>query len=452
MRPFLPLFFLVLVLMPAGRIQAADASPPPPEISAKVAAKLGELKPLLDAKNYDGILALIDPFLAVAETPDYDRAVLSQLKAQVLLTQGRSVPAIAPLETALTLSDRHGYFDKTITLELVYLLCQIHYQQGAEATALPAQQAAVGKAADYLDRWLRESPERSPDGQAFAASLLYTQGTLDPDKPDLEKIAAAQAEAEEGLRLSTRPKEPLYLVILAAAQHQEKLGKMGDLLELLVEKHPDNATYWQQLLAVYLAQSAGEADPKEARRVQVRAALTLERAQARGLMDTPKDRFNRVGIYFNLQRFDRASALLETGLAEGRIESTRGNWELLASAYQQTGRQEKAVATLTHAAGLFPKEGQIEHALAQVYYAQEQREPAYRHLQLAATKGNLEKPGQTYLLLGYLAYELTRYDEAVAWVSQARETGQIRPDEVAKLFKAIDEAVKSRASSASNPS
>ncbi|HRE08666.1 MAG TPA: hypothetical protein PKX00_23815, partial [Opitutaceae bacterium] len=71
---------------------------------------------------------IIDGLLKGAAPESYDIAVLSQVKAQILLTKGDYAKSIEPLETALLVSDRHGYFEARVIQDLTYYLAQLYYQ------------------------------------------------------------------------------------------------------------------------------------------------------------------------------------------------------------------------------------------------------------------------------------------------------------------------------------
>ena len=205
-----------------------------------------------------------------------------------------------------------------------------------------------------------------------------------------------------------------------------------------------NATYWQQLLASYYALAGTAKKDSETRSYNLRALITYERAQSHGLIDTPRDHFSVVALYFNLQQFARGAAMLSKGLRDGSIENTRKNWELLSFSYQQQHEDELAKNTLLDATKVFPKDGQLEFSLGQLYYAQDQTTDAYEHLKAAATKGNLDKPGQAYVFLAYVAYELRRFDDAAKWAAGAADKPDVKKEDLARLNRAIKDAVKDR--------
>lgn len=428
----------------------AQTEPPPKEISEKVSGELGKLRTLVDAKNYTEALRMIDSLTGTVANPSYDLAILTQVKAQMLLFTSQYSAAISPLETTIDLGERYAFFDQRTLLDLLYTLGQLYYQLASESKK-PADQALYfNKAYATIDRWLKKSPVPTSEAQLFAASILYAQATVDSSKIDLGKIRESQRAAETSLYLDVVPKNQAYVLLLAALQQQGDLPRMVDLLELLVARQPDSVSYWQQLAGAYYGLAADTKDEAEIQRNNLRALLTLERAQARGFLNSPKENYAVVALYFALQQFDRAIPLLKKGLESGAIESTRRNWELLSSAYQQTQNEKEALATLSQAVTRFPNDAGLEYSLGQLYYSQNKPAEAYDHLSKAVTKENLERPGQVHLFIAYIAFELQRYEDAAKWVEAASKFADTKPDDTERLRRAVTDKLRERTAPATD--
>jgi len=368
-------------------------------------------KTAAEAKNYDGALAAINGQLAkVADQTSFDAAVLLQIKAQTLLQKGDFSAAVEPLERALKLSDskKPTYFDERITQEFLYYLAQLHFQEATTTKVATSIAGHYEKAESFMERWIANNQKQNPDALLFYASLLYNRAIQNAETPNVEPIKKALGVVDSALRMSTHPKDNLYVLKLVCLQQLDRNEEATELLELLVKQKPDNRTYWQQLAALYLGQQK-----------DIRAIITFERAQANGFMNGPKDNFNLVGIHFNLGLYDRAAELLEKGLTDGTIENEEKNWELLAYSYQQLNRDLKAIDTLKRATEKFPESGQLEYLIAQNYYGLDKAEAALPHLQAAVRKGGGAKPHTTYLFLAFIAYELKKFDIALEASEQA---------------------------------
>ena len=436
---------LTLLLVVANSLPAQSAGLPKKEVSEKTSSGFAKLRPLIDAKDYDGGLALIDQILADAAPASFDVYVLSQIKAQILLSQNKLGAAIAPLETALRLGEGNtNFFEAAANLEQLNLLAQLHYQVAAEQKNAALQKSGYEQALELMTRWLSRSPRPTADAHLFAASLLYNLGTLE-SRPDATRLREAIGHAREAQLLSAAPSSQLQLILVACHLQLGENARAAEQLEALAAREPKSETTWSQLQSLYLGAAAETKDPEEAVRQNLRALVTLDRAQALGYLATPKDHYTRVAILFNLQQFSRAAALLEKGLVDGTLENSRRNWELLASAYQQTSRDDQSIATLERAVSAFPQDASLEFSLAQTLYGTGRVADAYARGQSALAKPGLEKPGQSKLYLAYLAYELQRYDEAAQWVEAARTAGGVPAATLDPLAKAVADALRDRA-------
>lgn len=440
-----------LALLAALLALAAPALPaqsardlPRKEIGESTAAGFARLQPLIDAKNHPAALALVESLLAAAAPSSFDAYVLSQLQAQLLLTQNRLAEAVAPLERAHALAEGNANFlDAPAHLERLHLLAQLHHQAAAEQKTPAAQRAGYELARAWLERWFALAPRPTPEARLFAASLHYQLGTLDTP-PAAAPLRLALEHAREALLLSPRPSPQARLLLVASHLQLGEHALAAEQLELLAERDPANAATWSQLQSLYLAAAADATDPDESRAQNLRALHVLDRARAAGHLASPKDNYTRVAILFNLGRFTRAAELLETGLADGSLENTRRNWELLASAYQQTDRPDRAIDALGRASEKHSADGSLEFTLAQLLYSVGRVPDAYARGRAAIDKPGLDKPGQAKLYLAFLAYELQRYDEAARWIAAAREAEGVPASSLDPLARAIAEALARR--------
>ena len=277
----------------AGSAALVQATPPPPkEPTAAVAAELVQLRSLTDKRDYPAALALIDRLLPAAVNPSFDLALLSQVKGQIFLAEGRYEPALASLQTAAELGLRDGFFEEPTLLDTLYLVSQLHAHLAAEPGSTSSRPAHLAAALDYALRWQVRAPAPNIEVQLHVASLYYHLALLDPARPDLAQLQHARLAAEESLLLENTPREASYVMLLAALQQLGQREATADILELLIKTHPGTALYWQQLAGTYLSLAADAPEAATTARYQLRALLTLERAQALGQLSTPQDLAN----------------------------------------------------------------------------------------------------------------------------------------------------------------
>ena len=429
-------------------IFAADQ--PAPELEERTTTELQKLQPLVDAKNWDGSLALINGLKAKAKPESYDMAFLSDIEAKIYLQKGDFAKALAPWEVALRLHDKFNFFQPNAVQDMLYYMAQIYYQEASTTKVEATQKQNFAKASAYLERWFANNKKppydtATQDAVLFLASLLYNQAVIDQENIDQKLLKRAEEEVERGLRLTTKPKDTLYVLQLAINQQLNNYERLAEILELLVKQYPAKKDYWSQLSGVYLNLAAQTKDEKLAREYNTRAIYTIERAQSLGFMKTPKDNYTLVGVYFNVGQFGRATELLHAGLRDGSIENDLKNWELLAYSYQQVDRPLQAIDALKEGSKKFPKSGQLDYQIAQIAYSMNRAEEAYKHLKDAIAKGGLEKPGAVQGFLGYVAWELGKLEEASAAVAKAMELPDAGKDaQLPRLKQAIDEAIRER--------
>jgi tetratricopeptide (TPR) repeat protein len=407
---------------------------------------LPKFKEASEAKDYARAMTILEGILAKVPADSYDAAYVYQWISQIHIQKGDYLRAIEPIERSLQLSESKNptYFDERQTREIYFFLVQLYFQEAVQTKNHTLALAYFDKADKAMQKWRKMTTEINADAQLIYCQLLVSRAmaTTNPDKAMLQQ---AIKEIDAGLLMSTHPKDNFYLLKLVCLQQLDRTAESAELLELLVRQKPDNSGYWNQLFGTYinLAAAVPPSEPALAKTYYIRAIVTMERAQANGQMNTPKDHSNLISIYFNIGQYEKAAELLETGLQNGIIENDQKNWELLALCYQQLERPLKGIDALKRAAKIFPKSGQLEFLIAQAYNGLEKPEEALPHIQAAIAKGGLNKPYQAQLSLAFTAYSLKKYDVALAAAKKATEYPEgVRDGE--NMVRALEDIIKER--------
>ncbi|MGA3006398.1 MAG: CDC27 family protein [Opitutaceae bacterium] len=451
-------------LVPA---RAQDEKKPHAELSDDVREKLQELQPLEAAvpPRWDEALALVNSILPTVGPSSFDRAVISQIKANYLFKEKKPLEAIEPLETAITLSEAYNYFDAKATENLRFYLANLYYERGATSDKdnHEAQQADYAKARTFIEGWLqiyKSNPAARPstsdtltNAEVFYASLLFTTAEADPHHIDLSLVRKALNEIDAGLHSIARPPENYYVIKLAALQRLGDYSAAADVLEHILTTKADNKSYWQQLVAFYMTMGANATkvrDDQKAREYNIRAIISLERAQQHGALMTPEDNYTLVGLYFNVGQYAQAAELLSNGLHNDTIKSSPQNWILLANTYQELHRQMKAVETLREASQLFPTSGQFDYLAAQILYDLDKTSDALVAIQSCVAKDGGKQPGQSWLFLSYLAYELQNFELTKTAAENAVKYPDVDTHKAESLRDAAKSALQHREASLHN--
>ncbi len=419
------------------------------QLEAKTSEELNKIKDLTDAKNWDGALNLLQSLQPNVSPTSYDNDVIEEVMAKIYMQKGDYPHALEAMEHAVRLSDAYNYLEPREVQELVYYLALMYNQEAGTIKSLALQQQYLSRSTDYAKRWLDHNDKTGQDPQRqevmlFYANVLYNRAVLIPTAIDLKLMKEVEAEIQHSLVSINHPKETFYILLLAAYQQEGNFARAAEILELLAKQYPAKKEYWQQLVPIYL-NLAFDKDETKGREFNVRAIVTMERAQALGFMRTQKENYTLVGLYFNVGQFGKATELLHAGLKNGSIENIQANWELLAYSYQQVDKPFQAIDVLKEASKQFPNAGQLDYQIAQIYYSLEKPQEAYRSLVIAVNKGHLEKAYAVYNFLAYVAYEMTKFDEALVAVNKALASpGSEHETHLPKLKAAIEEALKER--------
>ncbi len=433
-----------LVLPALVRAEDQPAAANPPSVSEKTSEAFRKLTPLNETKDWDGMLAVLDSLVPTLDPMSYDMFKIQDMKARLYGQKEQYDKAVDAWTKALAISDVKKYYDPKDQQQTLLFLAQFSYQEGTASKVPAVQQTYINKAAGYFKRYLASEQHPSADIEMFYASLLYNQAVVDPAKVDQSLLKQAHAEVNKALAASIHPKEGLYVLLLAILQQENDLVHSAETLELILSQYPTKKDYWPSLWSTYLAM-ANDKDPEKVRENYIRAINTMERAQALGFMNTPKDKLNLVNLYLTAGQFSKGTDILHKGLKDGTIESDVKNWLALGYYYQQANRDLEAISALKEASALFPTNGQIDLTIAEIYRGKDLFKEARDFYRSALKKGGLEKP---YLVWAYLAnasFTLEDFDDAKTAIEQAEKFPESGKDSfLPQLKEAVNHAIAER--------
>jgi tetratricopeptide (TPR) repeat protein len=373
--------------------------------------------------------------------------MLLQYKGRVMVIKGDYASAIRPLEDALRLAAAKHYFKPDAEADIQISLVQGYFSIAtSKDLPVPEQRTNYLKALEHLDIWITYKQKVTPEITMMRAYILFglANTNLGAKKVDVSYVKKAQEVIEEALINTAKPKESLYSLLISCLQQTEDYPRLAETLELLCKMTPNNKQNWQLLLSVY-AQLSQDANLEKAFENTIRAIVTLDRAQALGFMNTPKDNFNRVAFYSNLQQFNMTADYLLAGLMNGSIDDSVKNWELLGSCFQQINKETKAIAALKEAARRYPDKGFFWSLIAQSYYNLDKTKEAYQASLKSIEVGDLEKPSLAYSFSANMAFQLRLFEEGLDLVNKAMAYPDSKSDtQLPKLKVALEEGIRER--------
>jgi hypothetical protein len=93
---------------------------------------------MLDEKNWNGALALVQGIRKRVDAKSYDMAIATDVEAKIYLQKGDYAKALEPWEIALNLGESYKFFEPSALQEMVYFLAQLYYPR-RRRRARPAQ-------------------------------------------------------------------------------------------------------------------------------------------------------------------------------------------------------------------------------------------------------------------------------------------------------------------------
>lgn len=418
-----------------------------PQLNDKTIEALGKLDPLVKAQKWSEVMALIDGALPNAGPTSFDRVQLLDIKARIYLQTDDLVKGADAMEAAFKIADQFGYWEEKTLLDNLYLLAQLVYANASNMKDKAAQQAAVAKAAGYMERWQKSSPYTTPDSAMFLAQIQYAQATANPDKVDTVTLQKAKDTIDAGMKQAIHPKDGFYQIKLAVLQQAGDWAASADLAELVVSLFPEKKDMWQFLVGAYLQLgSEKDIDAATAKAYYIRAINTIEKAQSLGLMKTPKDNDNLVKVYLLAGQFSKGTELLEAGLKSGGIENTLPNWRSLGQFYQQADKPLSAIAAFEEGAKRYPREGELNFLMGEIQRSLGKPAEALAQYKIALQKGNLPKgPRPVLELAAFAATEVDDFDAALGFITEAAKDPDFgKGTQMAAFKKYVEDVVKDR--------
>lgn len=326
---------------------------------------LEKARKLMQQKSYSAALDALNGLLPKVADNTYETALVFEHQAYVYLDKQDYGKSVSVLEKTLQYAD-------TLPPEAVHSL---RYDLAQAAAQTEQWQKAVA----VLDDWFAREQKPSAEAWYLRAMVNYQFKHLN-QAADYLKQATARTYHENWTLF-------LLSIYLELKQYRDA----GDLLRQLVDRYPDNKTYWMNLADVCLMRGDYAA-----------ALATLQLAQYRIKLD--EDEILKLArLYLQNNIPFSAAKLLEQASKDGRVKANYANLKLLADSWSAARQPEKELHYLIRAAEM-QKDGALQQRAAQILLQLERWPEALKMFDSALAKG-VQSPGQVYLLKGIAAYQ-----------------------------------------------
>lgn len=312
----------------------------------------------------------------------YEAAVVKELSADLYIARGDYASALASLQPVVQQN-----------------ILPDNEQRDAQLT-MGKLQVANGQyqaASDTLRAWLLGQDNPPPDA-LISAAQAYAQ---------LGQCRQAVPSVKRAIDVSAAPPQEWYQLWISCLYEQHDYTGAADALQTVLARFPGQVQYWQQLGQAYA--QAGDSS---------KALAVYALMYRQGLIHQTQDYMNLASLYLQNNIPQQAALVLQEGLQSNVLPGSEANYLLLASAWQDAGDMDKAVAALGQAVQV-AKTGDAYVAQAQIYAARHEWFSAIDAAKKAIAKGSLRRPGRAWLLQGLAQVENHQFDEGAASLREA---------------------------------
>ena len=384
---------LALALYIAAQPVWAQETKRTPALREQVYSQLARAQQQADSGDVAGGLAILQSVEAkLSSMNSYERAMLWNFYGYMHYGEDRIDQAIE-------------YFAKVVGEDPIPLSLR-------QNTLFSLAQLAMGQerydaTLEYLSQWrANASAQEQTKADVLAAQAWY-------QKADYQAALAPISRAIEEAEQSGYAAENWYVLQRAIYFELGQLDQVAIVLEKMVKAF-NKPEHWVQLAGVY--GQLGAADKQLA---------MLEAAYQLGFLSKGQDILNLAQSYFFAEIPYKAGHVVQQALDDGILEPNLRTLKLLAQSWVAAQETDRAVAALEAAAAL-SDDGELDAQRAHVLLNAEQHEQAIAAAELALERGQLNNPGQMYLVIGMAQLNLEQFNPALKAFAKAKEFEQAK--------------------------
>lgn len=301
------------------------------------------------------------------ETTPYEEGVILTMRGQAYYGAGQSLRAAQDWQAVMD--------NPTITPQqrndLMSNVGQIYIIEGR-----------VDEGIAMLERWLENNPPK-PTILMMMAQALAQDGQYQRALPYAEQMF-------EMVETKERKHFDLLNYLYNTLEMPEK---QADIIRQMLTRWPDDRNLWNG----WVSMLANGGRNEEA--FEVNKLMYLN-----GMLQEPQDILRLIQYYSYYQVPYRGALILEREMNAGRVPRNRENLELLINLWRQAREYDEAIPALEQAAA-DASNGQLYQQLCEAYYSEGQYAEAERACLSGLEKGGLQRPGDSWVLVGNSRYE-----------------------------------------------
>ena len=350
-----------------------------------------------EAYNEDRVQEAIDILKEVDPSDDFDRAYVNRFLGNLIASQeGKGMEAFGYLKSSVepkVLND----LEHAGTLKLL--------------GDLSMQEQKYSDAVSYYDQWMDFTCKEDAQVYTRKAQALYEQKKFD-------QVASAADNAirlnEEADKLDKNP----YLLKLSAFFESKKYPETVSVAETLVNKFPDNGTYWIQLSSFYMMVERFD-----------KAVQTLDVAYTAGFLEKDSQIKQLASLYSNAGNPHAAASLLAKYVNSGLLKKDAEMFANIANSFHQA-KDYKDAASFYGKAAAADSDPEYYRKQGTLLLVAEDYKGAIKALNNALERG-AEDPAKIHFSLMEANFYIGNYKAAYDHIQIAKKDKSLRRNAMA---------------------
>jgi len=365
-----------------------------PALRSRVYEQLARAQTVGDSGDVAGAIAILDEVKDKADSMNsYERAMMYNFYGFIYYAQEDFDNTIAAFKEAVNQSPIPISFEQTA----LYSLAQLSMAQGNYDEVI-----------DFLERW--ESLNKGvipPKNYILKAQALYQNKAYEEAIKYIEEAIINHENA------GYLPDENWLVLQRAIYFEMKQPEKVKNIIIKLIRLY-DQPKYWIQLAGMY-----GELEQEK------KQLATMEIAYQRGFVNSASDTFNLAQLYYYHGVPYKGARLMEQAIKSGLLKGNLRNLKFLGQSWQLAKEDKKAVPVMEEAAAL-SEDGQLDAQLALLYYNLDNFDKSISSANRAIEKGQLDRPGDTHMVLGLSLFNKREFVAALDQLAKAEEFNSSR--------------------------
>ena len=354
-------------------------------VSKQVYEKIVEAQEMVDAKEYQPALRLLNNLYNPDKLTEYEQANVLNYLGYIHYSMDNMRDAIATYKRLLEIPTLELQMAKQTTFTMAQLLTvEDRFQEALTA----------------IDQWFVLETNPAPEPFILKAQILYN---MDRFRAMIQPIENAMQVAENR---DLPIKEDWYGLLNFAYFSTENYAKVRDIQMVLLQNWPKKR-YWISLAGAFTELGQDE-----------KLIYAYDAAFTQGMLEKEREFVTMAQLYLQAEVPYKAAKLMQEKIELGVMEKNEKNYRLLSQAWMLSMEDEKAIPALQAAASL-AGHGELDARLANTYLNVGDYSNCVTSARTAARKGGLKSPDNIQISLGMCLYNQRKYNDAKKAFKQA---------------------------------